>query len=303
MLSNQKLNAVGQFALLVCFVGVGMVLLSLTMGLMARYVLNIPLQDLATAMFEPKNVDFIRVLQIFSSFLMWGLPAISVAAISGPKPVEQLGYNEVMSNKQVFYVLLMIAAGILLSGALGELNRMIPLSEALNNKAKEWEENYSKQVMSVANMKTINDYFFTMLILAITPALFEEMFFRGCMQQTLVKMTRSPFLGIAITSIIFSAVHISFFGFLPRLFLGLLLGYIFYYSKNLWLPVIAHFLNNAFGVTVLYSLSRSGKLTREAIDETYPLYYGLIGLVAIIAIFIYFKKESNRLLERSNTML
>lgn len=303
MLSNQKLNAVGQFALLVCFVGVGMVLLSLTMGLMARYVLNIPLQDLATAMFEPKNVDFIRVLQIFSSFLMWGLPAIAVAAISGPKPVEQLGYKEVMSNKQVFYVVLMIAAGILLSGALGELNRMIPLSEALNNKAKEWEENYSKQVMSVANMKTINDYFFTMLILAITPALFEEMFFRGCMQQTLVKMTRSPFLGIAITSIIFSAVHISFFGFLPRLFLGLLLGYIFYYSKNLWLPVIAHFLNNAFGVTVLYSLSRSGKLTREAIDETYPLYYGLIGLVAIIAIFIYFKKESNRLLERSNTML
>lgn len=303
MLSNQKLNAVGQFALLVCFVGVGMVLLSLTMGLMARYVLNIPLQDLATAMFEPKNVDFIRVLQIFSSFLMWGLPAIAVAAISGPKPVEQLGYNEVMSSKQVFYVVLMIAAGILLSGALGELNRMIPLSEALNNKAKEWEENYSKQVMSVANMKTINDYFFTMLILAITPALFEEMFFRGCMQQTLVKMTRSPFLGIAITSIIFSAVHISFFGFLPRLFLGFLLGYIFYYSKNLWLPVIAHFLNNAFGVTVLYSLSRSGKLTREAIDETYPLYYGLIGLVAIIAIFIYFKKESNRLLERSNTTL
>ncbi|MBG9375206.1 CPBP family intramembrane metalloprotease [Panacibacter sp. DH6] len=298
MLSNQKLNSIGQFALLIGFVGVGMVLLSLIMGLLARYALNIPLEDLSTAMFEPRNIDFIRVLQIFSSFLMWGVPALAVAAISGPKPVEQLGYNETMSGKQVFLVVLMIVAGIALGGALGELNRMIPLTEELNQKFKVWEENYSKQVMSIANMKNVNDYLFTLLILAITPALFEEMFFRGCMQQILVKGTGSAFAGILITSIIFSAVHLSFFGFLPRLFLGFLLGYIFHYSKNLWLPVIAHFLNNAFGVTVLYSLSRSGKLTPDAMDDTYPYYYGVIAAMAIIVIFIAFKKESTQLLKQ-----
>ena len=298
MLSNQKLNSIGQFALLIGFVGVGMVLLSLIMGLLARYALNIPLEDLSTAMFEPRNIDFIRVLQIFSSFLMWGVPALAVAAISGPKPVEQLGYNETMSGKQVFLVVLMIVAGIALGGALGELNRMIPLTEELNQKFKIWEENYSKQVMSIANMKNVNDYLFTLLILAITPALFEEMFFRGCMQQILVKGTGSAFAGILITSIIFSAVHLSFFGFLPRLFLGFLLGYIFHYSKNLWLPVIAHFLNNAFGVTVLYSLSRSGKLTPDAMDDTYPFYYGVIAAMAIVVIFIAFKKESTQLLKQ-----
>lgn len=296
MLNNQKLNPVGQFALLIGFVGMGMVLVSLLIGLLANYVMHIPLKDATTALYKPENVDYIRVLQIFSSFFMWGLPAMLVAAISGPKPVEQLGYNEVLSGKQVFFVVLMIVAGIMLSGALGEVNRLLPMPEAWVGKFKQWEDNYNKEVMTVANMKNINDYLFSLMILAIVPALFEEMFFRGAVQQILVKGTRSPLAGILITSIIFSAIHISFYGFLPRLFLGLMLGYLFYYSKNLWLSVIAHFLNNAFGVTVIYSLSRSGKLTKEAMDETYPLYYGLIGLLAVILIFINYKKESDKLL-------
>jgi membrane protease YdiL (CAAX protease family) len=137
------------------------------------------------------------------------------------------------------------------------------------------------------------------MVLAIVPALFEEFFFRGCLQQIMIALTKNAFVGIMITAILFSAIHLSFYGFLPRVFLGVLLGYIFYYSKNLWLSIIAHFLNNAFSVTVLYSLSRSGKLTPDAMEDSYPLYYGLVGGITLILLFIAFRRESDRLLRVS----
>ncbi|QEC67619.1 CPBP family intramembrane metalloprotease [Panacibacter ginsenosidivorans] len=296
MLNNQKLNPVSQFALLIALVGLGMILLSMFTGLIANYVMHIPLSKMQEAFLNPENIIFSRLLQVFSSFLMWGVPALVVAAVSGKDPINQLGCNDTLSGKQTFFVVLMMVAGIMIGNTLAELNRLIPLTKELADSFQKLEDAYNQGVMSIANMKTTNDYIFSLMVLAVVPALFEEMFFRGCLQQIMVSWTRNAFIGIFITSFIFSAIHISFYGFLPRLFLGLLLGYIFYYSKNLWLSVTAHFINNAFSVTALYSLSRAGKLTPDAMEDSYPLYYGLIGVAAILALFIAFKKESDRLL-------
>jgi membrane protease YdiL (CAAX protease family) len=296
MLNNQKLNPVAQLALLMVFTGGSIVLFSFFTGLIAKYVMHVSLTDVQNEIFKPENIQVSRLLQIFSSFLLWGVPAIAVAALSGKDPAGQLGCNEILSGKQTFFVVLMIVAGIIFSGALAELNRMIPLPKEIAEWFQKLEDNYNKQVFSIANMKTTNDYIFSLMILAIVPALFEEFFFRGCLQQVFVALTKNAFVGIFITSFIFSAIHLSFYGFLPRLFLGLMLGYIFYFSKNLWLSIIAHFLNNAFTVTLLYNLSRTGKLTNESMNDTYPLYYGIFGATALVVLFIAFKKESDRLL-------
>ncbi|CAN5270279.1 hypothetical protein BH11BAC6_BH11BAC6_03030 [soil metagenome] len=299
MLNNQRLTPVSQFALLLSFCGLGIILLSLLTGLIATNVLHVKLDQAVEAIFKPENVQVSRLLQVFSSFLMWGVPAIGVAAISGKDPVRQLGFNEVLSGKQFFFIVLMIIAGFALSGALGELTRLVQIPKNAATYFQSLEDNYNKEVMMFATMKNINDYIFSIMMLAIVPALFEEMFFRGCLQQVMVSLTKNATAGILITSIIFSAIHVSYYGFLPRLFLGLLLGYIFYYSKNIWLSVAAHFLNNAFAVTSIYSLSRSGKLTPEAMNEdTYPLYYGLIAAAVIYALFLAFRKESTALIAR-----
>jgi len=296
MLNNQKLNPIAQLALLMVFTGGAIVLFSFFTGLIAKYVMHIPVTDIQNEIFKPENIQISRLLQVFSSFLLWGVPAIAVAALSGKDPVGQLGCNEVLNWVQIILVVLMIVAGIVFSGALSELNRLIPVPKETAAWFQQLEDNYNKQVFNIANMKTTNDYIFSLMILAIVPALFEEFFFRGCLQQVFVALTKNAFVGIFITSFIFSAIHLSFYGFLPRLFLGLMLGYIFYYSKNLWLSIIAHFLNNAFTVTVLYSLSRNGKLTNESMNDTYPLYYGIFGAAVLVALFIAFKKESDRLL-------
>ena len=85
------------------------------------------------------------------------------------------------------------------------------------------------------------------------------------------------------------------------MFLGLVLGYIFFYSKNLWLNIFLHFLNNAFAVLQMYMLSKSGKLNSEAMNDTFPLYYGL-AIIAVFAIFVIFKRESQRLLAKETVV-
>ena len=90
------------------------------------------------------------------------------------------------------------------------------------------------------------------LIIAVIPALGEELLFRGVIQQLFLKWNGKVHLSIWLTAFIFSAVHMQFLGFFPRLILGAVLGYMLVWSGSLWLPIIAHFTNNAFAVVVTY---------------------------------------------------
>jgi CAAX protease family protein len=231
------------------------------------------------------------------------LPAFMVTAINGGNAVEKIGFNEVMSGSQVLIVVSMVITGFFISGALSELNQMIPITKSATNYFQKLENEYNKQVMVLGNMKSTADFIFSIFVLALVPAIFEEMLFRGTLQQIMIALTRNAFAGILITSIFFSAIHLSYYGFLPRLFLGTMLGYIFYFSKNLWLSIVAHFLNNAYSLTVMFALSRSGKLNMEALNETYPLYYGVFGIVVIILLFIAFHRESKKLLARESSIV
>src|SRR5207344_1198984 len=87
-----------------------------------------------------------------------------------------------------------------------------------------------------------------LFIIAFLPALGEELFFRGMMQKLFSQLTKNNHLAIIITSIIFSAIHLQFYGFLPRMVLGIFLGYLLVWSGSLWLPILAHFVNNASAV-------------------------------------------------------
>jgi hypothetical protein len=84
-----------------------------------------------------------------------------------------------------------------------------------------------------------------LLVIAILPALGEELIFRGVMQKILADVFRKKYLAVWITAFFFSFVHLQFYGFLPRLILGLAFGYLYLWSASLWLPIIAHFVNNA----------------------------------------------------------
>ena len=99
-------------------------------------------------------------------------------------------------------------------------------------------------------------------MLAILPAVFEETLFRGGMQNLLSDGRSMPVLAIIVTSIVFSAIHFSYLGFLSRFALSFILGWMYYRTGNLWLSIIGHALNNAVALTVLYVM----KLEEPDID-------------------------------------
>ncbi len=294
MLREQQFNPPSRLAILLVLVGAGIIVSSILTGILAKILLDVPLENLAQAMLQPENISFSRLLQVFTSFLMMGVPALVLSKITGGDAIKDLGFNDQINIKQVGIVVLMVVTGFFLSGALSELNRMIPLSAKATELFERFEDRYNQTVMAIGNMKTVSDFIVSLIVMALVPSIFEEMLFRGSLQQVMVSLTRNPVTGILLTSLLFSAIHISFYGFLPRLFLGLMLGYIFYESKNLWLSVIAHFINNAYTLVVMFSLSRQGKLSTEAFEETYPLYFGLIALAALVFLFILLRKETQQ---------
>lgn len=294
MLREQQFNPPSRLAILLVLVGAGIIVSSILTGILAKILLDVPLENLAQAMLLPENISFSRLLQVFTSFLMMGVPALVLSKITGGDAIKDLGFNDQINIKQVGIVVLMVVTGFFLSGALSELNRMIPLSAKATELFERFEDRYNQTVMAIGNMKTVSDFIVSLIVMALVPSIFEEMLFRGSLQQVMVSLTRNPVTGILLTSLLFSAIHISFYGFLPRLFLGLVLGYIFYESKNLWLSVIAHFINNAYTLVVMFSLSRQGKLSTEAFEETYPLYFGLIALAALVFLFILLRKETQQ---------
>jgi membrane protease YdiL (CAAX protease family) len=131
-----------------------------------------------------------------------------------------------------------------------------------------------------------------LFIIAILPAVGEEFFFRGVLQKILIKLFKSGHVAIWVTAFIFSAMHFQFFGFVPRFILGLIFGYLFFWSGTLWLPVISHFINNAVPVIMAY---KQGMEKFNAPPDT-PLWKMALALplpVAIgLIILFYFRNRS-----------
>ena len=115
-----------------------------------------------------------------------------------------------------------------------------------------FDHNAEKITKYFLKMNTTGDLFFNLLVIAIIPAIGEELLFRGYLQQQMAQWLGKPHVAIIFTAILFSAIHMQFQGLLPRFALGLVLGYLFYWSGSIWLPIVAHLLNNALVVTFSY---------------------------------------------------
>jgi membrane protease YdiL (CAAX protease family) len=175
-------------------------------------------------------------------------------------------------------------------GFLAELNKAIPITASMKKMFDAMESQYAEQVKLMATFKTPTDYIVALFIIALMPAIVEEVFFRGAMQSIFMRWFKIPWLVIFITGLIFSAIHFSWYGFIPRVALGMVLGYIFYYTGNLWYSIIAHFFNNALMVTILYWQYTKDKKIDMEVGDSAPWWAGLISAAVLAGLFILLKK-------------
>src|SRR5690606_35087910 len=130
------------------------------------------------------------------------------------KVTKHLGLKHNINIKQAGVTIAIMIACLPLVGALQQLTEMLPWSEAMLKKFKDAEAVYNKQVAVIARMNDFSDYIIAIIMVALLPAVFEEIAFRGALQNLLTRWFKAPVIAIIVTSIIFSAVHGSYMGFL-----------------------------------------------------------------------------------------
>jgi uncharacterized protein len=140
-------------------------------------------------------------------------------------------------------VLLMLCSAPLVLCLL-QLSKALPLPEAF----RQMEDSTAEMLKGLLQMDGPAELLANLTIIALLPALGEELVFRGILQQQLMRRMSSPWAAMALSAAVFSAVHLQFEGFLSRWLLGMVLGWLFWRSRNLWVPVAAHFVNNALQV-------------------------------------------------------
>ena len=126
-----------------------------------------------------------------------------------------------------------------------------------------------------------------LLVVAVMAGITEEFLFRGALQRIIGKWTSNHHIVIWTAAIIFSAFHMQFYGFLPRVLLGAYFGYLLYWSRNIWIPVFAHFVNNAFAVISMSDdrLKENEFITGD-ISDTYLLPYSALAIVTLLLFYL-----------------
>jgi hypothetical protein len=166
---------------------------------------------------------------------------------------------------------------------LGKLNEGIPLPEGLTR----LEQQASQQMAAFLKIRNPYDIVVNVFIIALLPAVGEELCFRGALQRILIHVTRNPWAGIVLTAVLFSALHLQFSGFLPRMFLGIVLGAFYWFSGSIYTSMIAHFVNNA--VQVIWASYAPNVIEK---NPEIPVLAAIASGIVVWAILWFFQKQS-----------
>lgn len=239
--------------------------------------------------FDTTNINTLRVLQIIQSMGVFIIPSII-----GVRLFYNGSVRKSFGAKRVNAVISIISIAVILFSLpfinwSAFVNQNIHFPAALSH-IKEWmiltESQAIEATRSFLNIANTSDFLITVLIMAILPAIGEEWLFRGLLQPMLGRLVKNMDVAIIITAIIFSSVHVQFMTFLPRMILGMILGYLFYFGGSLWYSIIAHFVNNlAALISYMFYLKNAESQPDPlmAAAEAPPVFLSIASFVMIAA--------------------
>ncbi|MBN2522592.1 MAG: CPBP family intramembrane metalloprotease [Bacteroidales bacterium] len=278
-------------------------LTSLITILIITFVYHIPFEELNLHLKEGlgnSDLSLLRIFQISQSIGLFIVPAIVLNHL-----IFQTGDGFLTSKTYgLFYswwiVLFTLIFSIPVIHFFIVWNSSVIFPDWLSSFEKILQEMESERTI-LTNRMTQNmspsDYCINLFIIAILPAVGEEFFFRGIVQKVFIQWTRNNHVSILISAILFSSIHLQFYGFVPRLILGIYFGYLFLWSRNIWMPVWAHFLNNAIAVSIFY-LSENIRMNMPAFfsQDSYShpsvvILSAIISSVLVLIIYQEFKRK------------
>ena len=224
--------------------------------------------------------QILRWVSLLSHLVSFSIPALGVFILLYRRQwLQQLLLNVAPRLTPAVLSILFILVSFPLAQTVYWLNRQLPLPEWMVG----MEGEVSSLVQGLLVMESPGELLFNLLVVAVAPAIGEELVFRGVVQQQFYRIAHTRGLAVWITAFLFSAVHLQFEGFLPRFLLGAMLGYLFLWSKNLWIPILAHFFFNGIQVAGQYFAGDA----LEAIDATQTEQpYWVAGAGSLFLVFL-----------------
>lgn len=251
-------------------------------------------------MSKPENVSYARLMQVVGTFALLFIPAFMFNLLVNGRKFWWLGLNSYINIRQIGIGFVLIFFANIIAAPLSDLTKQVVSHfPSFNQFAASLEDQYNKQVNLLSNLKSWTEFIVAVFIMAFLPAFFEELFFRGAMQNLFTKWWKNAFLAILVTAVFFSLIHASVYLFISRMILGIVLGAMFYQTKNLWVNIIAHFLNNFIALCQMFYISRSGKpVNADKLDPKVDWWVALLALAAIVFLLRLLAKYSKTNLQK-----
>lgn len=246
----------------------------------------------------PQEQFLLKYVQVLNQIGVFVIPSFFFAMLFSRNIYAYLGLNKLPGIFSLISVVMLMYLLLPLIHELMRLNQMMSLPESLSG-VEQWmrmaEDKAEELTHAFLKTNTLSGLLGNLLIVAVLASVAEELLFRS----VLVRLFRSWFgnvhVAVVLSAIIFSAFHLQFFTFLPRFLLGLIFGYLFVWSGSVWLPILAHFINNASAVMVYFLVSRGTmEVTVEEFGavENMALLWISILLSAVLLVFIIINEKS-----------
>ena len=235
----------------------------------------------------------LMLLQAVNHLGTFFLPALGYWYFIERRSWNQFSAQPASAVAGLSLVALIVIAFMPFDGLVIEWNQNLHLPETLEP-IEQWIRAKEKGLEGITRFlttfNTVGQLLVAMVVIAIIPAIGEETLFRGILQRNVSFWTGNVHVGIWVAAALFSAIHVQFLGFFPRMLLGALFGYLYVWSGNLWVPILAHFVNNGFTVLMVYLHQQ--KMTTLDIESTQsvPIAGALTAGIITAGLLYYFRK-------------
>ena len=246
---------------------------------------------------NPDVVTGLKILQAANVIGTFILPVLIFAYLVSDQWKKYLLLDRnpgLLASLSVIFMIVLAQPWINFSVSLNEAMSLPDLLSGMESWMKEKEESAAQITEHFLYMENPGDLIVNVLLIGLSAALGEELFFRGLLQPFFQRKTGNKHVAVWVTAILFSAIHLQFYGFIPRMLLGALFGYLLVWSGSLWLPILAHFVNNAGAVLATYYFSENESGLR--IDEVGSssddwLYLLLTAPLLVMSIVVIYRRR------------
>jgi len=226
---------------------------------------------------ERLQIRLLLGISHLATFILAGWATVRLFYPPGRVAIAYLRADRPPELKTVLAGVFLILVSMPLVLFVYQINKALPLPESFHL----LEDQTNDAIKGLLQMENPLELIANLTLIALLPAIGEELVFRGVVQQQLLRRIHQPWIALVLTAVIFSFIHFQFEGFLPRMLLGLLLGWLYWRTGNFWVPVAAHFANNGAQVLgqFLYKHDLSSIDMEEDVDI--PWYAAAISILLI----------------------